>query len=116
VGAGGKIYTTINSGKFWREQTSTVKQDLFDVFFTNTAEGWAIGEGGTMLQTNTAGNVWKQTQTPVKHKLERIYFAGKTGWAVGFGGTVLKFESGLPETNINKPIPALQKRNYSAWQ
>ncbi len=116
VGAGGKIYTTINSGKFWREQNSTVKRDLFDVFFTNTAEGWAIGEGGTMLQTNTAGNVWKQAQTPVKHRLERIFFAGKTGWAIGFGGTVLKFESGIPETKITKPIPTLQKRNYSAWQ
>ena len=38
VGAEGKIFTTINSGKFWREQKSPIKNDLFDIYFLNTAD------------------------------------------------------------------------------
>lgn len=116
VGAEGKIFTTGNGGKIWREQLSRVTTDLFDIFFLNTAEGWAIGENGVMVYTTTAGNIWTPIQTNIKHKLERIFFVGKTGWAVGFGGTILKYEGNTPEKNELKPIPLLQKKNYSSFQ
>lgn len=116
VGAEGKIFTTVNGGKLWREQNSNIQKDLFDVFFLNTANGWAIGDDGIILQTNTAGNVWNPIQTTARHKLERIFFVGKTGWAVGFGGTILKYDNSTPEQNLPKATPVLQKRNYSALQ
>ncbi len=114
VGAEGKIYTTVNSGKLWREQNSNVKKDLFDVFFLSTAEGWAVGDSGVMLHTTTAGNIWNLFQYKAKHKLERIFFVGQKGWAVGFGGTILKYEKTNQEKNVPKPTPVLQKRSYSA--
>ncbi len=94
AGNSGKIYQTINGGKFWREQNSTVSFNLNDIFFNNTAEGWAIGDDGTILHTKTAGNVWTSENTKVKHKLEKIFFIGKNGWIVGFGGTILKKAEG----------------------
>ncbi|CAN5174181.1 hypothetical protein BH20ACI1_BH20ACI1_20760 [soil metagenome] len=94
VGTNGKIYQTINGGKFWREQNSTVSLNLNDIFFNDTAEGWAIGDDGTILHTTTAGNIWTSESTKVKHKLEKIFFAGKNGWIVGFGGTILKKAEG----------------------
>jgi photosystem II stability/assembly factor-like uncharacterized protein len=114
VGAEGKIFTTVNGGKLWREQISKVTYDLFDVFFINTAEGWIIGDNGLILHTTTAGNIWTPIQTNIKHKLERVYIIGKKGFAVGFGGTILKYEGTEPEKNDAKPTPLLQKRNYSA--
>jgi len=64
---------------------------LFDVFFKNATEGWAIGDEGTILHTQTGGNVWIAEETGVKHRLEKILFAGKKGFAAGFGGTILVY-------------------------
>ena len=50
---------------------------MFDVFFKNATEGWAIGDEGTILHTQTGGNVWIAEETGVKHRLEKILFAGK---------------------------------------
>ena len=94
VGAKGKIYQTINGGKFWRLQDSKTTQDLSDIYFLNTAEGWAIGDDGTILHTTTAGNIWTQAETKSKHKFEKIVFNGNKGWIVGFGGTILSYEKG----------------------
>ncbi len=99
VGSRGKIYQTINGGKFWRVLNSKVKENLNDVYFLNTAEGWAIGDGGTILHTKTGGNVWKVENTNSEHKLEEIAFNGKKGWIVGFGGTIMSYESGNKSTS-----------------
>jgi photosystem II stability/assembly factor-like uncharacterized protein len=114
VGAGGKIYNTINGGKFWHEQNSTIKQDLFDIFFLNAAEGWAVGDNGILVNTTSGGNVWKAFEMNSKHKLERVVFVGQKGFAIGFGGTIIKYEKTGQENNPNRPMPNLQKRNYSA--
>ena len=94
AGANGQIYQTINGGKNWRRQNSTVEKNLNDIFFINTAEGWTVGEEGTILHTTTAGNVWNREESKAKHKIEKIFFINGKGWAVGFGGTVLTYERG----------------------
>ena len=108
VGSSGKIYQTLNGGKFWHEQNSTVSSNLTDIFFSNTAEGWAVGDEGTILHTKTGGNVWTEENAKVKHKLEKVFFAGKNGWIVGFGGTILKYnETG---TNNSAPNPRIRQK------
>jgi len=103
VGGNGKIYQTINGGKFWYEQNSTTEKNLNDVFFNNTAEGWAIGDEGVILHTTTAGNVWNFVDTKTRHKLEKLFFLGENGWAVGFGGTILIYNSKADNKNSLKP-------------
>ena len=93
VGSDGKIYQTINGGKFWREQNSTVSTDLTDVYFRNTANGWAIGDAGTILHTHSAGNVWISENVKSNHRLEKIFFTEKQGWIVGFGGLILTYNA-----------------------
>jgi photosystem II stability/assembly factor-like uncharacterized protein len=110
VGAQGKVYATINGGKFWREQNSTVTKNLSDIFFINTAEGFAVGDDGTILHTTTAGNIWKEEETGVTHKLERIFFTGQKGFAVGFGGTILTYDAAQTNNKL-RVQPQLQKRN-----
>ncbi|MGI8495342.1 MAG: WD40/YVTN/BNR-like repeat-containing protein, partial [Pyrinomonadaceae bacterium] len=110
AGADGKIYATMNGGKYWREQNSTITKSILDIFFLNTAEGYAVGDDGTILHTTTAGNTWKTEESNVKHKLERVFFNGRGGFAVGFGGTILKYEAEAEKTEI-KPQPKMQRRN-----
>lgn len=113
AGAGGKIFSTNNGGKRWREQNSKVTQNLLDVYFLNTAEGWAVGDDGTILHTTSAGNIWEADFANTKHKLERVFYnAGKT-WIVGFGGTILSYESGKNKNNKSAPETMLQKRSFS---
>lgn len=92
VGTDGKIFQTISGGKFWREQNSTVTENLNDIFFVNTAEGWAAGDNGTILHTMTAGNVWMVEDSRSRHKIEKLFFKGAKGWGVGFGGTILSYQ------------------------
>ena len=108
VGTNGKIYQTINGGKFWHEQNSSVALTLTDVFFNNTAEGWAIGDEGTILHTRTAGNIWTSENAKVKHKLEKVFFVGKMGWIVGFGGTILRYDT-VKTNNYSVKPPLKQK-------
>jgi photosystem II stability/assembly factor-like uncharacterized protein len=106
VGAEGKIFQTINGGRFWREQKTGVEVELNDVFFLDTAEGWAIGAGGVILHTTTGGNVWTIKNSKVGHRLEKLFFAGKSGWAVGFGGTILRYDDrkgNLSESALVQP-------------
>lgn len=93
AGSKGKIYQTINGGKYWRLQATNTNANLNDVYFANTAEGWAVGDDGTILHSATAGNVWTNVKIRSKHKLEKVVFNGKKGWIVGFGGIVLVYDA-----------------------
>lgn len=104
VGTNGKIYQTVNGGKFWRGQNSTISSNLTDIFFQNAAEGWAIGDAGTILHTVTAGNVWTSENVPSNHKLEKIFFIGESGWIVGFGGLILNYSTAKNVESSVKPL------------
>lgn len=93
VGSNGKIYQTVNGGRYWRLQRTNSTKNLNDVFFADSAEGWAIGDNGTILYSTTAGNTWQEIDSKSRHKLEKIFFVGKKGWIIGFGGTILKYET-----------------------
>jgi photosystem II stability/assembly factor-like uncharacterized protein len=112
VGAGGKIFSTSNGGKIWREQRSPTVQNLLDVYFVNTAEGWAIGDEGTILHTATAGNIWEKTESGTNHKLERIFSNGKNIWTVGFGGLIMVYKANNAKKSNTRQSPILQKRSF----
>jgi photosystem II stability/assembly factor-like uncharacterized protein len=92
VGSSGKVYQTINGGRYWRLQKSGTTSTLNSVYFHNNADGWAIGEHGTILRTSTGGNVWNSMRSNSRHHLEDIEFVGDQGWIVGFGGTLLRWD------------------------
>lgn len=93
AGSNGRIYQTINGGKYWRRQRTGTAADLNDLYFVDGARGWAVGEKGILLQTSTGGNVWRHTASKSRNNLEDITFNGATGWIVGFGGTLLRYDA-----------------------
>ena len=106
VGAGGRVFTTVDGGRTWGEQTSNVEADLYDVKFLDSMEGWAAGAGGTLLHTVDGGRRWTIEPSGTTHALERLCFAGRNhGWVVGFGGTIISYTPGAASP---KP-PVLKK-------
>ena len=58
VGSGGSVYSTVNGGRTWQRQESTVDVDLFDVKFVDALEGWAVGRrGNNYSHQSTAGSI-----------------------------------------------------------
>ncbi len=104
VGNKGKIYQSLNGGKFWHEQNSTVKVNLNDVFFNDSSNGWAVGEEGKVLHTKTAGNIWVLEDIKSTYKLEKVYFTKNKGWIVGFGGLIMSYEVNEAAKSTLKPI------------
>jgi photosystem II stability/assembly factor-like uncharacterized protein len=97
VGSGGHVYRTVNGGRTWEAQNSTVSSDLLDVKFLDALEGWAVGAGGTIVYTHDGGLNWRLEPSGTTHPLERVFFANRThGWAVGFGGTILAYVRAEP--------------------
>jgi photosystem II stability/assembly factor-like uncharacterized protein len=58
VGDSGAIYATIDSGKSWSSQKSSVAVSLKCVYAINKNEVWCVGENGTILHTSDAGSTW----------------------------------------------------------
>lgn len=50
VGYYGKIFSTINQGESWTEQSSPTYKRLNKVFFCNNFTGYAVGASGTILK------------------------------------------------------------------
>nr|MCU0294777.1 YCF48-related protein [Candidatus Nanopelagicales bacterium] len=74
----------------WTAQNSS-GPTLFDVAFTDTSHGWAVGDGGTILATSDGGATWTaQSSGTTENVLYGVAFTDAShGWAVGGGGTIL---------------------------
>lgn len=55
VGASGTIRITTNGGTNWYSQTSNTGSALNKVFYSDTLNGWAVGDYGTIIHTSTSG-------------------------------------------------------------
>ncbi|HKZ40937.1 MAG TPA: YCF48-related protein, partial [Candidatus Hodarchaeales archaeon] len=42
----------------WQRQDSLVSASLYDVFFTDSVRGWAVGGSGTVIKTTNGGIDW----------------------------------------------------------
>ena len=51
VGGGGLIYKSTDGGDTWVQQTSPTTLALFDVFFLDVNNGWAVGDNGQIIVT-----------------------------------------------------------------
>ncbi len=83
-------------------------KNLNAVFFTDTSNGWIVGQNGIILHTSTGGTTaaaWTtQASGVASYDLLGVYFYDTThGWAVGTGGTILYTTDGgttwLPQTS-----------------
>ena len=66
---------------------------LSDIYFTNSTQGWVVGENGVIIRTNDTGANWEMLTSEENHDLTEIQFINLTeGWVVGYGGLILRTE------------------------
>jgi len=70
--------------------------NLFDIYFVDRNQGWAVGAKGTILSTSDGGKSWHTQSYVTKYMLTSIAFgnAGNRGWAVGGAGVILSTSDG----------------------
>jgi photosystem II stability/assembly factor-like uncharacterized protein len=104
VGGGkGGIYKTVDSGKTWAAQNSTVNLPIYSLFFLNDQKGFAVGgedfcegagcvpPGSFVLRTLNGGATWEKVYTLIeKSELSSVYFVNAaTGFCAG-GDLIIK--------------------------
>jgi len=50
-----EIFHSTNGGNNWILQNSNTTNELYNIFFLDNNNGWAVGENGTILHTNNGG-------------------------------------------------------------
>lgn len=88
----GPIWRFYTVNGLWTQVDSPTPADLNGVAFTDTNEGWAVGDGGTILRYD--GVSWALVPWPGILGLNGIALSGNDGWAVGDDGTVLRLSGG----------------------
>jgi photosystem II stability/assembly factor-like uncharacterized protein len=78
---------------------------IYDVFFTDSETGTAVGLEGTILQTTDGGETWVGQTSGTSSALRDVVFTDtNTGTVVGDDGTVLRTTDGS-DTWIQQVIP-----------
>jgi len=68
----------------WYPQTSGTIENLSSIYFTDTLNGWTVGNNGTILNTGDGGNNWEEQISGTSNHLLSIYFSDHNhGWAGG---------------------------------
>ena len=71
VGRRGVIQKAEPNGN-WVAVASGVDSDLFDITFSGSMAGWAVGHGGLVLRTTDGGNTWTRTTSPTTEDLIHV--------------------------------------------
>ncbi|RPH96886.1 hypothetical protein EHM69_00175, partial [candidate division KSB1 bacterium] len=95
----GTLFHTSDGGDTWIQQAELLSGTFEDVTFTDTLNGWIVGENygdGIMLHTSNGGSVWNIVTTDSLMPLRGIYFRDPLrGWAVGTGRALKTFDGGI---------------------
>jgi len=94
-GDDGKIFKTVDSGKFWR-QKSVGYNDFNSGFFLNDSKGFLTGRSETIIRTIDGGESWENVDLGIDGlryniSLTNIYFANdQIGFITGDYGEIIK--------------------------
>jgi photosystem II stability/assembly factor-like uncharacterized protein/tetratricopeptide (TPR) repeat protein len=124
VGDRGLILHTVDGGRHWAPQNSTVDGRLASVFFLDEQNGWAAGGAmnpftpattGILLRTRDGGHTWSHDRRLALPAIARIKFSDAShGWALGQASAY--FPSGVYTTNDGgRSWAALPAAAGGAW-
>ena len=99
IGQNGTILKTYNGGDVWYKINSPTNQNLHDLSFINSDEGWAIGDS-IILNTTNGGDSWsfKKLTQPLSFEqasgiFTQIQFLDdKNGWIAGNASSAFGYQ------------------------
>lgn len=90
----GMVHVTNDGGKTWQYDFDAGTR-LSDIFFSDIANGWLVGNGGFAARTRDGGRTWVTIKTPVTNDLIALHFpTPNAGCAVGALCTIVCTKDG----------------------
>ncbi|MBN1446967.1 MAG: hypothetical protein JXA28_03470 [Bacteroidetes bacterium] len=105
----------------WERIPNRSTFDLWDVTFTDSLNGCAVGDYGAIQRTTDGGRSWSQKLSPQQFALRRIhFFDDSTGIATGFHGSCVRTtdagNSWQPvQTGTEATLPGLAAIGNTVW-
>jgi len=96
-----------DGGSTWTPLPMGATATLNDVFFTDSLNGWIVGDAD-MLRTTDGGETWVSARngTP-EGSLTRVFFAdADNGWVIGYAALLCRTTDG-GDTWVRQPIPGM---------
>jgi len=94
---------------------------LYDVVFTDSLNGYAVGDFGVILRTTDSGITWSQKLSPDQFALRNVwFFTDSIGLAAGFRGSVVRTtDAGDSWTSVDLPydinFPGMATAGSTVW-
>jgi photosystem II stability/assembly factor-like uncharacterized protein len=85
---------------YWIRVPTPITSWLYRCTFTDTLNGWAVGDSGKIVHTSDGGNTWNIQSSGIDFFIEEVFFLNKRlGWAIAndyffYGTTILKTTNG----------------------
>jgi photosystem II stability/assembly factor-like uncharacterized protein len=90
VGEAGSIWTSMDDGQSWIDQSVSTPADLYAVDFHDASVGMAVGSHGTAWFTGDGGWTWTDVSTGLDRFLGDVHWLdADTALVVGEGGLAL---------------------------
>jgi len=94
-GAKGTILKSGNGGAAFRKVNSNTSNLLFNIFFLDGSDGYAVGWNGTLLKTTDEGENWFVQNKFVDTYLRDVWFLSKSnGIIIAGGGEIFRTTDG----------------------
>jgi len=89
-------FSELYSQQYWLNMGKVADQHLWKCSFTDSLNGWAVGDSGLIIHTSNGGANWIVQDSKSRELMQTVFFLNKRlGWAVAwsmnsyFYGTVL---------------------------
>lgn len=67
----------------WEKIDSPTNQTLYKIFFSDSLNGWAVGDSGTVIYTSNGGVNWDLQSSNVSTAIKSLFFLNnRLGWAL----------------------------------
>lgn len=79
------ISVSVISQQQWTAVSSPTSNDLWNVYFCDTLNGWIGGDTGVIIRTSNGGNNWYLQNSGVQNFIKSVFFLNKdTGYALSW--------------------------------
>ncbi len=114
VGLGGTILRTSDGGESWNGISSGTSHDLYDIVFSDSLRGIAVGSG-TILRTTNGGSSWQSQSVSFAGDLYSVDVnTDGRGWSVGQQGKIFRNSNSF--TGLRQMNDRIQAQDFSLEQ
>jgi photosystem II stability/assembly factor-like uncharacterized protein len=97
LGSSGRLFTTGDGGRRWRELLTLGRSSIGAIAFTSTNAGWVAegpdGTSGAVLRTDDGGRTWREQRVSASARINQLAAAGFEGYGLDDLGNLFAVDS-----------------------